>query len=120
MSKDEILKLASDNQLDECYNDARTAKDRYVYKKLQTITLSPEAQAVMDKACEIVRFTFKFRELFNGSNPEYQIMNWDCGWYQVKALAKDYAPADLKEFGELYKKLADKMRPMVYELGFLK
>ena len=120
MSKDEILQLASELQLDECYNDARTAKDRFVYQKLQTLTLSPEAQAVLDKANEIVRSTFKFRELFNGSNPEYQIMNWDCGWYQVKALAKEYGKNQLDEFNTLYKALADKMRPMVYTLGFLK
>ena len=120
MSKDEILQLASDNQLDECYNDARTAKDRFVYQKLQTITLSPEAQAVLNKANEIVRSTFLFRELFDGSHPEYQIMNWDCGWYQIKALAKEYGKNQLDEFNVLYKALADKMRPMVFTLGFLK
>ena len=120
MSKDEILQTASELQLDECYNDARTAKDRFVYQKIQTLTLSPEAQAVLDKANEIVRSTFKFRELFNGSNPEYQIMNWDCGWYQIKALAKEYGKNQLDEFNALYKALADKMRPMVYTLGFLK
>ena len=120
MSKDEILQLASDQQFDECYNDVRTAKDRFVYQKLQSITLSPEAQVVLDKANEIVRSTFPFRELFNGSNPEYQIMNWDCGWYQIKALAKEYGKNQLDEFNVLYKALADKMRPMVFALGFLK
>lgn len=40
--------------------------------------------------------------------------------YQIKALAKEYMPDLLKEFKEVYKALADKMRPMVYELGFLK
>ena len=29
-------------------------------------------------------------------------------------------PDELKEFRTIYKQLADKMRPMVYELGFLK
>lgn len=120
MSKDEISELANENCNDECYNDAYTATDRFVFGYLKGIELSAEAQAVLDKAKEIVRKTFKFRNLFNEEHPEYQINNWDCGWYQVKALAKDYAPADLKEFSELYKKLADKMRPMVYELGFLK
>ena len=82
--------------------------------------MTPEAQAVLDKACDIVRKTFKYRELFNEEHPEYQINNWDCGWYQIKALAKEYAKEDLEEFKKLYKTLADKMRPMVYELGFLK
>ena len=121
MSKDEIMQLANDNNFPQCFNDARTAKeDRYVYKKLQTIALSTEAQAVLDKANKIVRNTFKYRGMFDSEHPEYQIMNWDCGWYQIKALAKEYKKADYDEFCILFKKLEEKMRPMVYELGFLR
>ena len=120
MSKSEIESLANKYNNDDCYNDAHTSSERFVYNKLQTITLSPEAQAVLDKASDIVRNTFKYRELFNQEHPEYQINNWDCGWYQIKALCKEYAKSDYEEFVKLYKKLADKMRPMVYTLGFLK
>lgn len=120
MSKDEMSKLANENRNDECYNDACTSTDRFVFAYLKGIELSEEAQVVLEKAKEIVRKTFKYRRIYNNEHPEYQINNWDCGWYQVKALAKEYAPADLKEFIELYKKLSDKMRPMVYALGFLK
>ena len=120
MSKSEIESLANKYNNDDCYNDAHTSSERFVYNKLQTITLSPEAQAVLDKSSDIVRNTFKYRELFNQEHPEYQINNWDCGFYQIKALCKEYAKSDYDEFVKLYKKLADKMRPMVYELGFLK
>jgi hypothetical protein len=120
MSKDEIMKLANECSNDECYNDAKAGSERYVYKLLQKITLSPEAQAVLDYAIELTRKTFKYRKLFNENNPKYQINNWDCGFYQLKALWKEYAPDELIKFKELFKKLADKMRPMVYELGFLK
>ena len=120
MSKDEIGRLANENHLDQCYNDARGAKERYVYNILQTVALSPEAQSVLDKANDIVRTTFKYRDLFDGSNLEYQILNWDCSWYQIKALAKEYAKKDLDEFNALFERLANKMRPMVYTLGFLK
>ena len=120
LSNKEIENLSNTNGFTQTYNDARTSKERYVYNKLQTITLSDEAQAVLDKASDIVRNTFKYRELFNQEHPEYQIMNFDCGWYQIKALAKEYAKSDYEEFVKLYKKLADKMRPMVYTLGFLK
>lgn len=120
MSKSEIESLANEYNNDDCYNDAHTSPERFVYKKLQEIELTPEAQAVLDKACDIVRKTFKYRELFNEDHPEVQINNWDCGFYQIKALAKEYAKDDLEEFKKLYKALADKMRPMVYELGFLK
>lgn len=120
LSNKEIENLSNTNGFTQTYNDARTSKERYVYNKLQTITLSPEAQDVLDKASDIVRNTFKYREMFNQEHPEYQIMNFDCGWYQIKALAKEYAKSDYEEFVKLYKKLADKMRPMVYTLGFLK
>ena len=120
LSRDEMVQLSNDNNNDYCYNDARVSSDRYVYKKLQTVALSQEAQAVLDKASEILRKTFKFRPIFDAEHPEYQVNNWDCGWYQIKAIAKAYCKDDLDEFQKLFKALADKMRPMIYELGFLK
>lgn len=120
MGKDEITKLANNNDLTTTYNDARTSNERYVFSKLQTITLSSDAQAVLDKANEIVRNTFSYREMFDQEHPEYQILNWDCGWYQIKALTKEYTKTDYDEFVKLFKTLENKMRPMVYTLGFLK
>lgn len=121
MSKSEMEELANEYNLDVIYNDARTSNERFVYNKLQSITLSPEAQAVLDKASELVRKSFKYRELFSEEHPEYQLDKcWDAGFYQIKALLKEYMKDDLKEFQTFYKALADKMRPQVYELGFLK
>ena len=120
MSKSEIESLALKYNNDDCFNDAHSSNDRFVYTKLQDISLSPEAQAVLDKANDIVRKTFKYRTQFNKEHSEYQINNWDCGFYQIKKLCKEYMPELLKEFKEVYKVLADKMRPMVYTLGFLK
>ena len=120
MSKDEIAQLANDNNCTQCFNDARTSNERYVYRKLQATTLSTEARAVLDKAVGIVRSTFKYRGLFDSEHPEYQILNWDCGWYQVKALAKEYGKGEYDEFCVLFKELENKMRPLVYTLGFLK
>lgn len=122
ISKQEMLDLAEEHNNDYTYEDALNSDERFVYLKLQEIKddLSPEAKAVLDKATDLVKKSFKYREMFNESHPEYQINNWDCGWYQIKALLKEFMPDDLKEFRSLYKQLADKMRPMVYELGFLK
>ena len=122
MSKQEMLDLAEKYNNDYTYEDALNSDERFVYTKLQEIKddLSPEAKTVLDKATELVKKSFKYREMFNESHPEYQINNWDCGFYQIKALLKEFMPDDLKEFRNIYKQLADKMRPMVYELGFLK
>lgn len=120
MSREEMMSLANENGNDACYQDANTSSDRYVYNLLQNITLSEEAQLVLDKACELVRKTFKYRMMFDEDNENYQINNWDASYYQMKPLWKEYAKDDFEEFKSLYKKLGDKMRPMVYELGFLR
>ena len=120
MSRKEMKELANENGNDACYQDANTSSDRYVYNLLQNITLSEEAQLVLDKACELVRKTFKYRMMFDEDNENYQINNWDASYYQMKPLWKEYAKDDFEEFKSLYKKLGDKMRPMVYELGFLR
>lgn len=120
MSKNDIIELANDYGFDFTFNDANVSNERYVYTKLQGIELSQEAKAVLNMAIDLVNASFKYREMFYEEHPEYQIMNWDCGWYQIKGMLKEYMPNALKEFNELFKVLGDKMRPMVYELGFLK
>lgn len=126
MSEQEIKDLANGKLSREDINDdividiENFGGNRFVYKKLQEIELSEEAQKVLDKAKELVRLSFKNRNLFNQLHSEYQINCWDAGWYQIKGLLKEFHKEELDEFNKLYKKLEDKMRPMVYELGFLK
>ena len=122
MSKSDMELLGNENGNDVCYIGAHTSKERFVYSYLQLHRkeLSAEALRVLEKAEELVRESFKYRAMFDEEKPEYQINNWDCGWYQIKGLLKMYCPDELKGFQELYKALSDKMRPMVYELGFLK
>ena len=120
MSRQEMMDLAERYGNDYCYNDARVSNERYVYGLLRGIELSSEAKAVLDKARELVAKSFKYRKLFNEEHPEYQVMNWDASYYQLKPLWKEYFKEDFEEFKTLYKKLSDKMLPMVYELGFLR
>ena len=122
MSKQEMLDLAEKYNNDYTYEDALNSEERFVYLKLQEIKddLSLEAKAVLDKATELVKSSFKYRESFNESHQEYQINNWDAGWYQIKALLKEFMPNELKTFRTLHKQLGDKIRQQVYELGFLK
>lgn len=125
MSVKEIANLAgglySKDDINTAIEDDIEAfgKERFVYKKLQTVTLSPDAQAVLDKARELLKSSFKYRKQFNQAHPEYHINTWDAGWYQIKGLLKEYDPDGLKQFNKLYKQLEDRMRPLVYELGFL-
>jgi hypothetical protein len=57
---------------------------------------------------------------------ELKLNRPDVGWYQIRnALKKrnesgDVAPVDFSVFEDAYKTLGDKLRPQVYELGFLR
>ena len=122
MPKERMAELANECGNSYLYSDCATSNDRFVYKWLteHKDELSDTAKDVLAKAIELTEKSVAYRELFNNDHEEYQINNWDCGWYQIKAMLKEYMPNEYKEFNELYKKLADEMRPMVYELGFLK
>ena len=123
MSLDKMKELADQNGYDELYNDARTSSDRYVHKILfgeERIydKLSPDAKAVLDKATELVERSMELRQVM--ANDENHLNSWDAGYAQLKLVWKEYFQEEFKEFRQLYKNLEDRMRPLVYELGFLK
>jgi hypothetical protein len=122
MSKDRIKELADENGYDNLYNDARTSTDRHVYKLLfgeERIydRLSDDAKVVLDKATELVERSMELRQVI--ANDENHLDSWDAGYAQLKLVWKQYFQDDFKEFRQLYKNLEDRMRPLVYELGFL-
>lgn len=122
MSKDRLKELADQNGYDDLYNDARSASDRHVYKLLfgneyVYDKLSPDAKLVLDKATELVEISMKIRHEI--SNNENNLDSWDAGYSQIKLIWKEYFPKEFKEFRQLYKNMEDRMRPIVYELGFL-
>lgn len=122
MSKEEMLELANNTNYTELYNDARTDTNRYVYKLLfgeQNIydQLSPDAKLVLDKATELTRMSMVMRQHF--ADNHNHLNSWDAGYAQLKLVWKEYFPDEFKEFRQLYKNLEDRMRPLVYELGFL-
>lgn len=123
MSKEEIMDLANEYNMDEIYEDAKTSNERYVYKYIQEHKeeFSQEALDVLNKAIELTKKSFKYRQLFADDHVDYQVERcWDAGFYQLKAIWKEYMKDDFEEFKKLYKVLSDKMCPMVFELGFLK
>lgn len=122
MSVDKMKELSDEKGYDELYNDARTSPDRYVQKLLfgeERIydRLSPDAKAVLDKATELVERSMELRQVM--ANDENHLNSWDAGYAQLKLVWKEYFQEDFKEFRQLYKELENRMRPLVYELGFL-
>ena len=123
MSKDRMKELADENGYDNLYNDARTSSDRHVYNLLfgeERIydKLSDDAKAVLDKATELVEQSLQMRQVM--ADDHNHLDSWDSGYAQLKLVWKEYFSDDFKEFRDMYKGLEGRMRPLVYELGFLK
>ena len=121
MSKHDMLELADRYGNEYTYNDVINSNERYAasFIKEHYNEFSQEAKDVLEAAISLVKDSFQYRVVFNDSHPEYQVNNWDIGIYQLKLMLKEFMPERLKDFKGIYKKLADKMRLMVYELGFL-
>lgn len=119
-SKYNLMKYADDFYNKETYNDAESEeKEVFIYELLSTLSFSKEAEDVLVYAKKLLKDSFIYRKEFSKTNPQYQLCNWDAGWYQIKALLNEYMKDELKVFKEKFRVLENKMRPMVYELGFL-
>jgi len=87
--------------------------------------LSPEAIAVMDAGRELWKAYFREKDT-HIVREELKLNRADVGWYQVrKALQRrnesgDSVPVSFADFEDAYRVLSEKLRPMVYELGFLR
>lgn len=97
-------------------------EERYVYTKLFGKErlydyLSDDSKVVLNIATELLKESMVNRETY--SSYENQANNWDAGYSQLKGLWKFYNEDKFKEFRRLYKVMEDRMRPLVYELGFL-
>jgi TRAP-type mannitol/chloroaromatic compound transport system substrate-binding protein len=122
MSKNEMMDIANDCNYTNLYNDARTSSDRFVYEVLfgndrVYDKLSNDAKLVIDKASELVKKSMSVREEF--SNHENHLDSWDAGYSQLKLIWKEYFSEDFKDFRDSYKKMEERLKPLVYELGFL-
>lgn len=86
------------------------------------LKLSSEAKAVMEagkeiwKAYHATQFPKRIRDEFKLNRP-------DAGWYQIRRALEanaDNEDVDFSTFKEAYDALTRKLRPQVYEFGFLK
>ena len=104
--------------------DARFESD-FMVEYLADKNLSAEAQAVMFEGLKLWQAYFTTTDDY-ATRDALKLNRPDVGWYQIrKALetrnANDTAkPADFTSFKTAYEQLSDKLRPMVFELGFMR
>ncbi len=97
-------------------------ESRFMVDYLRGKQFSPEAQAVLDAGREIWRAFHKV-PMPRKIREEFKLNRPDVGWYQIrKALAAnaENVVTDFAPFKAAYEALSTKLRPMVYELGFLR
>ena len=111
---------------DEVGANGRFESD-FMVKYLAGLKLSPEAKAVLATGKTLWQAYFKDIDKDGRTvRDELKLNRPDVGWYQIRnALKKrnesgDVAPVDFSAFEDAYKQLGDKLRPQVYELGFLR
>ncbi|HQR73875.1 MAG TPA: hypothetical protein PLH07_01645 [Sulfurovum sp.] len=97
----------------------------FMVEYLKDKKLSPEAKAVMNEGRKLWQAYFSQTDV-RTVRDELKLNRSDVGWYQVrKALEArnkegTNIPVDFSVFKSAYDGLGDKLRPMVYELGFLR
>lgn len=97
----------------------------FMVQYLSDKQLSIEAQAVLDAGRTLWKAYFAHTDV-RTVRDELKLNRPDVGWYQIRnALKKrnesgDVAPVDFTVFETAYKTLSDKLRPQVFELGFLR
>lgn len=88
-------------------------------------TLSSESLEVMEAGRILWQSYFSQVDSHN-VREEFKLNRPDVGWYQIRNALKlrnssgDSAPVNFSAFETAYKNLADKLKPQVYKLGFLR
>lgn len=86
---------------------------------------SAESQAVLNAGRILWRTYFKHIDN-RGIREKLMLNRPDVGWYQIRSALKlrnesgNYLPINFKPFEQVYTTLTEKLRPLVYQLGFLK
>ncbi len=90
-------------------------------RHMQGMAFSPQAQAVLDEGRKLwqryhaIQFPRKIRD-------DLKLGRADAGWYQIRKALEQYGDTELTDFDPFkaaYVALGNKLRPMVFELGFL-
>lgn len=93
----------------------------FMARYMAGMAFSPQAQAVLDEGRKLWR-RFHAMSFPNRIRQDYKLGRADAGWYQVRRALEAYGDSELTDFDPFkaaYAALSEKLRPMVYELGFL-
>lgn len=106
------------------YTDAKVAEkagyEPYLAGQLPGLRLSEVASEVLDKLGKLWLHSLGYREQFAAEHPELHLLAWDAGVYQLKHLFREKFPLEWEELRAAWRHLGDRLRPGVYDYGFLR
>jgi hypothetical protein len=93
----------------------------FMVRYMAGMAFSPQARAVLDQGRKLFQ-RFHATAFPNKIRQEYHLNRADAGWYQVRRALEAYGDTQLTDFDPFksaYADLTAKLRPQVFELGFL-
>jgi len=111
------------------YSDVQHEQEDAYFAKLLSegkLTLSPDAQEVLDDLNALWEMSLPYREAFyaeqpiTDKSPDLHLMAHDAGVYQLKHLWREHFPEEWEALRKKHKKLAIRLAKGVYTYGFLK
>lgn len=93
----------------------------FMIRYMAGMSFSTEAQAVLDQGRTLFR-RFHEMQFPRKIRDELKLGRPDAGWYQVRRALEAYGDTELTDFEPMkaaYAALSEKLRPMVFSLGFL-
>ena len=93
----------------------------FMARTMASMTFSPEARAVLDQGRALFR-RFHATSFPNKIRQDLKLGRADAGWYQVRNALEANGDNDITDFApfkDAYARLGQKLRPMVFALGFL-
>jgi hypothetical protein len=93
----------------------------FMVRYIKDMAFSPEAQAVLNEG-RALWTRFHATDFPRKIRDEFKLGRDDAGWYQIRRALKAYGDTELTDFDPFeaaYAALGNKLRPMVFELGFL-
>ena len=93
----------------------------FMVRYMVSMTFSPEAQAVLNEGRKLWK-RFHATQFPRKIRDEYKLGRPDAGWYQIRRALEAYGDTELTDFDPFknaYAALGAKLRPLVFQLGFL-
>ena len=96
-------------------------ESNFMVRYMAGMVFSPAASAVLDEGRNLFQ-RFHETSFPNKIRQEYKLGRADAGWYQVRRALESFGDTEFTDFDPFkaaYANLSAKLRPQVFELGFL-